>query len=124
MIKFYLTGIASTIAVGAGIAMFLTNPEPKKYKQYAEEALNFQLKEKVCLQISQELGKWLQSQCHTIVDTARPQLAEIVAQQTARQNFILFSIYQTDLPLPSPLPDYHAETIGILGHFYTYYIDR
>jgi hypothetical protein len=119
-----LTGVAGAIVIGLGVVMFLTNPEPKNYEKYAEQTLDSQLKEKLCLQVSQDIGKWVQSQCHTLVDTARPQIAKIVTQNTTRQNFILFSIYQTDLPLPSSLPDYHAETFAILGNFYTYQIDR
>lgn len=120
--KIPLTGIAGTIAIGLGAGMFLTNPEPNNYEKYADQSLDFQLKEKLCSQVSQDIGQWVQNQCHTLVDMAHPQLAKMVAQNTTRQNFILFSIYQTNLPLPSPLPNYHAETLGILGNFYTYQV--
>jgi hypothetical protein len=117
-------GIGGTILIGLLGIMSLTNPGQKGYQQYANETLNIYLKEKVCLDASLQLGQWLQGQCHYLVDTASPHLAQTIARQTTRTNFILFSIYQSDLPLPDPLADYHLETIGLLGNFYTYQADE
>ena len=117
-------GVGGTILIGLGGIMFLTNLGQQGYEQYAERALDTHLKEEVCAEASQKLGKWLQNQCYNLVDTARPHLTQIIIQQTTRTNFILFSIYQTDLPLPDPFPNYHLETIGILGNFYTYQADE
>ena len=117
-------GFGGTILIVLGGIMFLTNPGEQGYQQYADEVLETHLKEKVCAETSQKLGKWLHSHCHTLVDTARPHLNQIITQQTTRANFILFSIYQTDLPIPDPFPDYHLETIGMLGNFYTYQADK
>ena len=114
------TSTAGIVLIGLGAIAFLTNPQKSSYQRYAHATLKEQLKEKVCSQVTEELGVWLERQCHTIVDTSSPYLAEIVSQQTTRQNFLLFSIYQADIPLPNPLPDYHVETLGILGNFYTY----
>lgn len=118
------SGIASAVTIGFVVLTFLTNPGQQGYQQYADATLKAHLKEKVCLQVAEELGTWLEDQCRIIVDTASPHLAQIINQQTKRQNFLLFSIYQTDIPLASPLPDYHLETLGILGHFYTYQADK
>ena len=112
--------IAGILLVAFGAIAFLTNPQKQGYKKYANRTLKAQLKDKVCTQVTEELGAWLEKQCHTIVDTSSPYLAQVLDQQTTRKNFLLFSIYQADLPLPAPLPDYHIETIGILGNFYTY----
>ena len=114
------TSIAGIVLIGIGAIAFLTNPKESGYQKYANKTLQTQLKDRVCSQVTQDLGAWLESQCHTIVDTSSPFLAKVVSQQTTRKNFLLFSIYQADLPLPTPLPDYHIETIGILGNFYTY----
>lgn len=120
-----MTGFKSTstigiVLTGLGAIAFLTNPQKPSYQRYANATLKEQLKEKVCSQVTEELGTWLESQCYTIVDTSSPYLAEIVSQQTTRHNFLLFSIYQADISLPNPLADYHVETLGILGNFYTY----
>jgi hypothetical protein len=108
------------IMLGLGAIAFLTNPGQQKYRQYADNILRTELQDRVCTQVSEDLAQWLESQCYILVSAASPYLAEVVIQQTTRHNFLLFSIYQADLPLPSPLPTYHLETLGILGNFYTY----
>jgi hypothetical protein len=114
------TGIVGIITIGIGAIAFLTNPGEQKYQKYADTAIKNEFKDKVCTQVIEDLGVWLEGQCHLLIDVASPHLAQVVSQQTKRQNFLLFSIYQADLPLPAPFPKYHVETIGILGTFYTY----
>lgn len=121
MASLRLTGITMAIATGLGTVMFFSNPGEQSYQEYAEQNLGIHLKQKLCSQASEQFGGWMQNQCYTLVDTARPHLAQFVSQQTQRQNLLLFSIYRTDLPTPPPLPSYHLETLGILGNFYTYY---
>ena len=111
---------AGAITLGIAAIAGLTNPGEAGYLQYANTVLQTELKERICTQAAEDLGQWLESQCYILVNTASPYLAEVVSRQTERQNFLLFSIYQTNLSLPSPLPTYHLETVGILGNFYTY----
>ena len=113
-------GIVGIIAMGIGAIAFVTNPGEQQYQEYADLTLRTKIKDKICEQVSQDLGVWLEGQCHIIVTTASPYIAEVISQQTERNNFILFSIYQTDLSLPSPLSNYHLETIGAFGNFYIY----
>ena len=120
MTRLKTKSIAGIMLIGLGAIAFLTNPQEQSYQRYADATLKDRLKEKVCAQVTEELGAWLESQCHTVVNASSPYLAQVVSQQTTRKNFLLFSIYQADLPLPTPLPDYHIETLGILGNFYTY----
>lgn len=120
MAKLGTTSILGIMVVGLGAIAFITNPGETEYEDYANATLTNHLKEKVCPQAIEDFGVWLGGQCNILVDTASPYLTKVIAQQTERQNFFLFSIYQADLPLPSPLPTYHVETIGILGNFYIY----
>lgn len=120
MTKFKNTSITGIMLIGLGAIAFLTNPHEQSYQKYATVALKSQLQEKVCTQVSEELGAWLEGQCQMMVNTASPYLAQVISQQSSRKNFLLFSIYQADLPFPPPLSTYHLETIGILGNFYTY----
>ncbi len=99
-----------------GSILVITNPGQGNYEEYASKQLNIYLKESVC----PEIAKQLRNPCLILVDLARPQLNSAIANQTQRQNFLLFSIYQTDLSIPSALPDYHFETLGIFDKFYTY----
>lgn len=112
--------VSGIILFGIGAIAFLTNPGEQKYKKYAHATIQTKLKDEVCSQAGQDLGPWLEGQCHIIITTASPYLAEVINQQTERQNFLLFSIYQADLSLPSPLPKYRLQTMGILGNFYIY----
>ncbi len=100
----------------SGSILVITNPGSGNYEAYASERLNAYLKDDVC----GELTKKLRNPCLVLVDIARPQLNQAIANQTQRQNFLLFSIYQTDLSIPSEIPDYHFETLGIFDQFYTY----
>lgn len=102
-----------------GLSVF-TNPNNNAYEQYATEQLSVYLKENVCTKVSQPLSGLLQSHCKTLVDTGRPQIQELIAQQTTRQNYLLFSVYKTELSLPSPIPTYQFGTFGAFQNFYTY----
>ncbi|MDJ0899337.1 MAG: DUF4359 domain-containing protein [Xenococcus sp. MO_188.B8] len=100
----------------SGSILLITNPGNRNYEQYASTKLNNYLKDNVCSEATKNLRK----PCLILVDLARPQLNFAIANQTQRQNFLFFSIYQTDLSIPSALPDYHFETLGIFDKFYTY----
>ena len=117
--------LGGIILIGIGVAMTLTNPGRKTYENYASKQLNTYIKENVCQEISTKgLGELLQRNCQVAIDTIRPQIKRLVAQNTQRQNFILFSIYRTQLSLPSPLPSYHFETLGIWGELHVYQAEK
>ncbi|PSB08312.1 hypothetical protein C7B62_17190 [Pleurocapsa sp. CCALA 161] len=113
-------GTLGTIFAGIGAIALITNPGEAGYRQYADEKIKTELKNKVCEQVAEDLGVWLKGQCHILISTASPYLADTISQQTQRQNFYLFSIYQVDLFLPAPLPKYHVATIGLFGNYHTY----
>ena len=113
-------GIVGIIATGIGAIALVTNPGTRGYRQYADNKIKTEIKEKICTQIAEDAGIWLESQCHVLIGAASPYLAEAISQQTTRQNFYLFSVYQADLSLPPPLPQYHVTTIGIFGNYYIY----
>lgn len=121
----HLAKIVGGIALASmGGAMALTNPGQKDYEDYAIAQLTTYLKENVCTQASETLGKVLQNQCKSLVDLGRPQIEDLIANRTERHNFLLFSIYRTNLPVPAPLPSYHFETVGALQKFYVYEVER
>ncbi|MBP0001392.1 MAG: DUF4359 domain-containing protein [Cyanobacteria bacterium SID2] len=110
-------------AVGAGIAilglgavMALTNPGESAYENYAEDRLSTYLKEDVC----SEAGL-LQDPCESLVESSQAELQNLIASNTERQNFLLFSIYRTELSVPIPgVPAIKAQTLGVLTRFHTY----
>lgn len=117
--------VGGIVMAGVGIIFALCNPGQKAYEKYATTTLSQYLKEQVCEDAPQiGGGDFLRNQCYTLVDTSRPQIEQLISRKTQRNNFIVFSIYETDLSLAAPLPSYHFETIGVLQNFYIYEADK
>jgi hypothetical protein len=112
--------ILGGVGLAAVAALAVTNPGYEAYEDYAATQMNQYLKNNVCTQIPQQIQGLLKSHCSTLIDTANPQLKQIINQSTERQNLLIFSIYRTNIKLPAQLPQYHFESIGVLQQFYTY----
>jgi hypothetical protein len=108
------------MVASSGILMVITNPSKHDYEVYATDALSFYLKDRVCSQAPSGFGTVVQSYCKTLVDTGRPQIKKIISTATTQHNFLLFSIYETELSLPPLVPTYQFQTIGVMQNFYTY----
>lgn len=119
-----VAAIGATALAGLGVLMALTNPNRDTYETYAVEQLTTYLKDEACMQAPSLFGNLLQRQCKTLVDSGRPQIKQIISKTTQQQNFVLFSIYRTDLSIGPVLPGYHFETLGIFQHFYIYQIQE
>ena len=124
----FLNIIAGAAAVGLGllgVSMANTNPSQTAYEKYATQRLSEYIKDNVCDKpkgILDNLPIKIDSQCDKLLDSANPQIQEIIAKTTKRQNFIIFSIYHTDLKLESfPfIPGYKFESVGAFNNFYIY----
>ena len=118
-----LGGMVLGVVLG-GIAGILltTNPNRQDYEQYASQRLTSYLKDNVCAraQASLEVQALLRGYCKMLVDTGHPFLQEAIATNTSRKNFLIFSVYQTELWFPPPLPSYHFSTVGFLNKLYIY----
>ena len=119
-----VTAIGGTVLTALGVTMALTNPSPDIYEEYAVEQLSTYLKNEGCTQVPVIWGNSLKRQCKTLVDKNRPQIEQLVSQTTQRQNFIVFSIYRTNLEVGSFLPVYRFETLGVFQKFYIYKAGR
>ncbi|MFN6567710.1 hypothetical protein A6770_34055 [Nostoc minutum NIES-26] len=114
-----------TYVGAAGVAVFSvtmakTNPSQTDYEEYAVQRLTQYLKQDVCKKTSRFIENLLNSKCDKLVDSANPEIKDILAATTQRQDFIVFSVYRTDLELSSWLPSYRFETVGAFNNFYTY----
>lgn len=116
--SFGYIGLLALAALGA--VMAVTNPDKPTYEQYAVEQLTTYLTDDVCSQVPKAFESLVQSSCASIVDSSRPQIQQIISRTTQRQNFILFSIYRTDLSISPAIPFYRFQTVGIMQNFYTY----
>ena len=124
--------IAGAAVVGLtllGLSMANTNPSEAAYEEYATQRLTDYLKNNVCDKpkgILDNLPIKIGSQCDKLLDSANPQIQEIITRTTERQNFIIFSIYHTDLKLESFsfIPGYKFESVGAFNNFYIYKAQR
>ena len=115
-----LKSIGIAALAGLGTVMAIANPSQSEYEEYAIAQLTTHLKENVCPQAPKDFNRFLQRQCKTLVDSGRPQLQRLIAENTDQHNFIFFSIYRTDLSISPLLPGYHFATVAVFQKFYTY----
>lgn len=124
----FLNIVAGAAVVGLallGVSMAKTNPSQAAYEEYATRRLSDYLRDNVCDKpkgILDNLPIKIDSQCEKFLDSANPQIQEIIAKTTERQNFIVFSIYHTNLKLESFsfIPGYKFESVGAFNNFYIY----
>jgi hypothetical protein len=119
-----ITYIGLAVIGGIGVVMGLTNPNRAVYEIYAARRLSDYLKAEVCPQAPNIFGIALQRNCSDLVDSSSPAIQKIVANNTRQQNFILFSIYTTDLTVGGVVPSYRFQTVGAMQNFFTYSAQR
>jgi len=127
--------IIAGVAAAAAVTLSMTNPGRDAYGIYAADRLNEQLEDSLCRQVP----VFLDSLCASVLNDQESWLQEVIAAQTTRRNFVLFSIYKTDLEaeaalqriLPANLsidvdglPIYHVESVGIFNRFFTYQVEQ
>ncbi|MBF2047446.1 MAG: DUF4359 domain-containing protein [Leptolyngbya sp. IPPAS B-1204] len=125
--------VAAMALVGIGAAMAVTNPDQERYNQYAAQRLSQHLQEEECVKLDdavRELCKLLER------EQGQALLTRLIADNTERQDFLLWSTYTTNLSTQNLLPSflsnllsvptlsYRAETVGLFGQFQTYRIER
>lgn len=130
--------ISSFLAIGAiaavGAALALTNPGREEYEDYAVRQLNRQLDDRIC----RKAPVFLNDMCGSFLENNEGILRTVVADGTQRQNFVVLSIYKTEIStetvlqevLPPSLsfsidsaPVYEFESVGVLQRFFTYKVE-
>lgn len=112
--------------------MAVTNPSQERYHQYAAQRLSQHLQQKECVKLDDSL----RNLCKLLErEQGQTLLKRLIADNTERQNFLLWSIYRTNLSTSNILPSflngllsipsvsYQAETVGVFGQFQTYRIE-
>ncbi|MEC4815988.1 MAG: DUF4359 domain-containing protein [Scytonema sp. PMC 1069.18] len=115
-------GVLGLSAVG--LAMAKTNPDQEEYEQYAVQQLSDYLKSNVCKKAPNLLENIIKFNCAELVESANPQIKEIISASTEKQDFIIFSVYRTDLTLNNWIPSYKFETVAAFDNFYTYSVEK
>lgn len=119
-----LKSVGLVALAGLGLSMALGNPSQSDYEEYALGQLTVYLKNNVCTEAPKGFHNFLARQCTILVDTGRPKLKRIVAENTYHLNFIFFSIYRTELSISPFLPVYRFETVGAFQNFYIYQAEK
>lgn len=96
-----------------GFLLVFTNPSQKKYEEFATQQLVTYAKENVCKATSNNLEQAIKSQvCNLMLDTGKSQIPALISKTTQRQNYLVLSVYETNLYL------YNFRTIGLLNQFF------
>ena len=114
-------GIVGVLLLVGTVTLAMTNPKQEAFENFAVQ----RIREDACKKAP--LG--LASQCPRFVDDNQAEIKKVIARNTDRQDYLVFSFYQTDLSVRAIVPDlaflpgmptYHFETVGLFGKFYLY----
>ncbi|MGB3653428.1 MAG: DUF4359 domain-containing protein [Rivularia sp. (in: cyanobacteria)] len=115
-------GTAALVALG--VAMASTNPSRIEYEEYATLRLSRYLKEQGCSKTPNILDNLIKFNCAKLIDSASPQIKQVINASTKKQDYLLFSVYSTDLQINSLIPSYKFETVAALDNFFTYKAEK
>lgn len=105
--------LTSGLIVISSIVLMLTNPSKREYEEFATEQLVIYAKENLCSVNSGDLEQVIKTQvCKLMVDTGRSQIPNLITKTTKTRNYLLFTVYETNLFL------YEFQTIGVFKTFY------
>lgn len=116
-LKGFATIAGFAIAILAAV-LAATNPSQDSYEEFATQQLNAYLEESVCAKTPNGFG--IQIQCELLLKSNQAEIRRLISNGTQQKNFVLFSIFTTDLSVSSLLPSYHVEAVGILQQFQVY----
>lgn len=127
--KIILSSIGVVI-VGLGVALGVTNPGPDEYVDFAVAQGTEYLETEACtLELPLFSGPF-QDRCLELVqsEAAQDRIRKAMIEKTERQNYLLFSVYRTELAIQDIVPfipgnfvpTYYVESVGILKTFRVY----
>lgn len=106
-LQIILIGIA-VVAVG----MAISNPSKDRYIEYATDHFSETGKTSICA--GDNIPIAAQQSCKFLISQGKGVIKGLVTNSTKQQNFVLFSIYETDLP------NKKVTTIAALGNFFMF----
>ena len=119
MMKWQIGLLVIVAGSGLGGVMALTNPNQSGYESFAVDRIGELAKDK-CDQAPDGLGVFIQGPCRAAIEAYKPELRPILATATSRQNWVLFSIYRSNILVPIVNLQVQVESIGIFDRFFVY----
>ena len=111
------------ILAGAGLGgvMALTNPNPSQsaYESFIVDRISELTKDK-CDRAPNELRVFIQGPCRAAIKALEPELQPLLAISTNRENWVLFSIYRSNILVPIVDWQVQVESIEDPDRFYLY----
>ncbi len=114
----------AAVLIALGVAMVGTNPSRVEYEEYATQRLGEYLKEQGCSKTPNLLDNLIKFNCAKFIDSASPQIQQIVKASSQQHDYLLFSVYHTELQISPFIPSYKFETVGALDNFFTYKAEK
>jgi hypothetical protein len=99
--------------------MVLTNPDRFAYETVAVDRISDLAKDQ-CDRAPAGLGVFLKEPCQAAIEAYKPQLRLLLTEHTSRQNWVIFSIYRSDISIPVGNMNARVETIGMFDRFFIY----
>lgn len=106
--KLQVISIGAVVVAGV---MAFSNPSKERYVEYATEQFSETGKNSFC---SGEMPITAQQSCKFVLSQGKGVVKSLVENSTKQQNFVLFSLYVTDLP------NQKMTTLGAFGNFYMF----
>ncbi|QDZ40216.1 DUF4359 domain-containing protein [Euhalothece natronophila Z-M001] len=116
-----ISGIIGVISVfGMGNIMAITNPSRQDYQTYAARQTISYLQNNACTKLPDTLSGFLHEQCSDLVKEGKPYFKQAINVSTRQHNYLLFTVYETEVSLNNRLPSYSSKTVGFMSVFWTY----
>ncbi len=97
-------------AVAIAGVMAVTNPSKERYIEYATEQFSETGKASICA--GDNIPIAAQQSCKFVISQGKGVIKSLVENSTKQQNFVLFSLYDTDMP------NKKVTTIAAFGNFH------
>jgi hypothetical protein len=94
------------------VVMAVTNPSKERYIEYATEQFSEAGKSSICA--GDNIPIAAQQSCKFVVSQGKGVIKALVENSTKQQNFVVFSLYETDTP------NKKVTTIAAFGNFYMF----
>ncbi len=103
------------LGLGIGATLVMTNPQQQDYTNFATVTASGFLTRDICQKSgadTSQLNAAIAEGCASLLKNGDKDIRFFIAHNTERQDFIIFSLYTTDLPI-RPL-----RVLGILNQFF------